>query len=81
MVKVIRGSQVRKAKAKELNEWWKRKEAGLAAEVATQMAESWREDVAIMRDLSVIPLRQVKIGVPIEIVRCPDALKKPYNGR
>lgn len=72
---------MRKAKSSEISEWWKSKDAGLAAEVATQMAESWREDVAIMRDLSVIPLKQVKIGVPLEIVRCPDAFKKPYNGR
>ena len=64
-----------------IKEWWKSKDAALASEVATQMSESWREDVAIMRDLSVIPLKQVKIGVPLEIVRCPDAFKKPYNGR
>jgi len=60
---------MRKAKKSTVNEWWESKDAKLAAEVATQMSELWREDVAIMRDLSVIPLRQVKIGVPMEVVR------------
>jgi len=43
-----------------------------------QTAEMLGEDMAIMSDLSVQPLRTAK-GIVLEIVRCPAALKKGSN--
>tara|TARA_A100001201_G_C4069167_1_gene195236 strand:- start:506 stop:646 length:141 start_codon:yes stop_codon:yes gene_type:complete len=39
------------------------------------MAEVLGEDMAIMSDLSTQPLTGAE-GIVLEIVRCPDALKK-----
>ena len=50
-------------------------DAQIAVEAATQTAEILGEDMAIMSDLSVQPLRTAK-GIVLEIVRCPAALKK-----
>lgn len=51
------------------------KDAQIAVEAATQMAETWGVDVAIMSDLSVKPLSEAT-GTVLEIVRCPAPLKK-----
>ena len=50
-------------------------DAQIAVEAAMQTAEMLGEDMAIMSDLSVKPLRNAK-GIVLEIVRCPAALKK-----
>lgn len=50
-------------------------DAQIAVEAAMQTAEMLGEDMAIMSDLSVQPLRSAK-GIVLEIVRCPAALKK-----
>ena len=50
-------------------------DAVIAVQAATQMAEIWGEDVAIMSDLHVKPLREA-VGTVLEIVRCPASLKK-----
>jgi len=49
-------------------------EAEIAVETAMQMAESKGEDMAIMSDLSVKPLREAT-GIKLEIVRCPAPFK------
>ena len=49
--------------------------AQIAVEAAMQTAEMLGEDMAIMSDLSVQPLRTAE-GIVLEIVRCPAALKK-----
>ena len=59
---------------------WQDEDVKIALQAATQMAERWGEDMAIMMDLSVRPLKEADTP-PLEIVRCPDAFKKPYNGR
>lgn len=51
------------------------KDAQIAVEAATQMAETWGVDVAIMSDLSVKPVYEAT-GTVLEIVRCPAPLKK-----
>jgi len=50
-------------------------DALVAVQSATQMAEVLGEDMAIMSDLSTQPLTGAE-GIVLEIVRCPDALKK-----
>ena len=50
-------------------------DAQIAVEAAMQTAEMLGEDMAIMADLSVQPLRTAE-GIVLEIVRCPAALKK-----
>lgn len=50
-------------------------DAQIAVEAAMQTAEMLGEDMAIMSDLSVKPLRTAE-GIVLEIVRCPAALKK-----
>lgn len=47
----------------------------LAIQAATQMAERFGEDMAIMQDLSVTTLWGVE-EPPLEIIRCPPAFKK-----
>jgi hypothetical protein len=59
---------------------WQDEDVKIALQAATQMAERWGEDMAIMSDLSVKPLREADTP-PLEIVRCPAALKKPDNER
>jgi len=59
---------------------WDDDDVRIALQAATQMAERWGEDMAIMGDLSVKPLREVE-GTPLEVVRCPAALKKVANKR
>ena len=49
--------------------------AQIAVEAAMQTAEMLGEDMAIMSDLTVQPLRTAE-GIVLEIVRCPAALKK-----
>jgi len=51
------------------------KDAQIAVETATQMAEAQGMDFAIMSDLSVKPLSEAT-GTVLEIVRCPAPLKK-----
>lgn len=50
-------------------------DALVAVQSATQMAEVLGEDMAIMSDLSTQPLTGAE-GIVLEIVRCPDVLKK-----
>lgn len=50
-------------------------DVALAIQAATQTAERLGEDVAIRQDLSVIPLWAAQ-EPPLEIIRCPAALKK-----
>ena len=50
-------------------------DALVAVQSATQMAEVLGEDMAIMSDLSAQPLTGAE-GIVLEIVRCPDVLKK-----
>lgn len=52
-----------------------RNDAVIAVQAATQMAEIWGEDVAIMSNLRIKPLREA-VGTVLEIVRCPASLKK-----
>lgn len=59
---------------------WSDEDARLALEAATQMAERWGEDMAIMSDLSVRPLKDAET-TPLEIVRCPAAFRKNANRR
>lgn len=59
---------------------WDDEDVRIALQAATQMAERWGEDMAIMSDLSVRPLRECD-DPPLEIVRCPEALKKVANKR
>jgi hypothetical protein len=47
----------------------------IALEAATQMAERFGEDMVIQQDLSVTTLWAAQ-EPPLEIVRCPAALKK-----
>jgi len=51
----------------------------IAVQAATQMAERFGEDVAIMTDLSVLLLREADSPF-IEIIRCPAALRKKSAG-
>lgn len=51
----------------------------IAVQAATQMAERFGEDVAIMDNLSVLLLREVSSPC-IEIIRCPAALRKKSAG-
>ena len=51
------------------------KDARIAVEAATQMAEARGMDFAIMSDLSVKPVYEAT-GTVLEIVRCPAPLKK-----
>ena len=50
-------------------------DAKIAIEAAMQMAERLGEDIAVMSDLSTIPLRKAN-GIILEIIRCPSHLKK-----
>jgi hypothetical protein len=50
-------------------------DVALAIQAATQTAERLGEDMAIRQDLSVIPLWAAE-EPPLEIIRCPAALKK-----
>jgi hypothetical protein len=59
---------------------WQDEDVTIALQAATQMAERWGEDMAIMSDLSVRPLKEADTP-PLEIVRCPAALKKAANRR
>lgn len=59
---------------------WQDEDVRIALQAATQMAERWGEDMAIMSDLSVKPLKEVDTP-PLEIVRCPAIFKKPDNKR
>jgi len=51
----------------------------IAVQAAMQMAERFREDVAIMDNLSVLLLREAD-SPSIEIIRCPAALRKKRTG-
>lgn len=51
------------------------KDVKIAIEAATQMAERFGEDMVIQQDLSVTTLWAAE-EPPLEIVRCPAALKK-----
>lgn len=51
------------------------KDVQIAIETAMQLAKSAGEDMAIMSDLSVKPLRIAR-GVTLEIVRCPKPFKR-----
>jgi len=51
----------------------------IAVQAATQMAERFGEDVAIMPNLSVLLLREAD-SPSIEIIRCPAALRKKSAG-
>lgn len=57
---------------------WQDEDVKIALQAATQMAQRWGEDMAIMSDLKVTPLRYVD-EPPLEIVRCPAAFKKDTN--
>lgn len=57
---------------------WQDEDVKIALQAATQMAQRWGEDMAIMSDLKVTPLRYVD-EPPLEIVRCPAAFKKETN--
>jgi hypothetical protein len=59
---------------------WQDDDVKIALQAATQMAERWGEDMAIMSDLSVRPLKEAD-DPPLEIVRCPAAFKKRDNER
>jgi hypothetical protein len=59
---------------------WQDDDVRIALQVATQLSERWGEDMAIMPDLSVKPMEEVDTP-PLEIVRCPAALKKAANRR
>lgn len=59
---------------------WTDDDVRVSLEAATQMAERWGEDMAIMSDLSVRPLKDVDTA-PLEIVRCPAAFRKSANSR
>lgn len=50
----------------------------VAVQAAMHMAERFGEDVAIMRDLSVLLLKEAD-SPSIEIVRCPAALRRKTN--
>ena len=50
----------------------------IAVQAAMQMAERFGEDVAIMRDMSVLLLREAD-SPSIEIIRCPAALRRKTN--
>jgi len=50
----------------------------IAVQAAMQMAERFGEDVAIMRDMSVLLLREAE-SPSIEIIRCPAALRRKTN--
>ena len=50
----------------------------VALQAATQMAQRWGEDMAIMPDLKAVALRYAD-EPPLEIVRCPAAFKKETN--
>ena len=53
--------------------------AMIAVEMAMQKAERLGEDIAVMSDLSIIPLKNTLADDCIlEIIRCPDHLKKQY---
>ena len=54
---------------------WQDEDVKIALQAATQMAERLGKDVAIMGDLSVRLLKDTD-EAPLEIVRCPAALKK-----
>lgn len=54
---------------------WQDEDVKIALQAANQMAERWGKDVAIMSDLSVRLLKHAD-ETPLEIVRCPAALKK-----
>jgi hypothetical protein len=54
---------------------WQDEDVKIALQAASQMAERWGKDVAIMSDLSVRLLKDTD-ETPLEIVRCPAALKK-----
>ena len=51
-------------------------DASIAVQAATAMSERFGIDVAIMADLEVIPLKEAE-EPPLEIVRCPAALRRP----
>ena len=54
---------------------WQDEDVSIALQAATQVAERLGEDMAIMMDLSVRPLRDAD-EPPLEIVRCPHAFKR-----
>ena len=54
---------------------WQDEDVRIALQAATKMAERLGKDVAIMGDLSVRLLKDTD-EAPLEIVRCPAALKK-----
>ena len=50
-------------------------DAQIAVEAAMQMAERLGEDIAVMSDLSTLPIKEAD-GIILEIIRCPSHLKK-----
>ena len=50
-------------------------DAQIAVEAAMQMAERLGEDIALMSDLSPLPIKEAD-GIILEIIRCPSCLKK-----
>jgi hypothetical protein len=62
----------------EITGWFREYEledVKLAIQAAMQMAERFGEDFGIGQDLSVKPLWSFS-EPPLEIIRCPEALKK-----
>lgn len=51
-------------------------DAKIAVEAAMQMAERLGEDIAVMSDLSTVPLKDAGAGIILEIIRCPACLKQ-----
>ena len=49
-------------------------DAAVAMQAAVMMSERFGQDMAIMADLAVVPLKDAE-EPPLEIVRCPFALK------
>ena len=50
-------------------------DAQIAVQAAMQTAEMLGEDMAIMSDLSILPIKEAD-GIVLEIIRCPYYLKK-----
>ena len=50
-------------------------DAQIAVQAAMQMAERLGEDIAVMSDLSTLPIKEAD-GIILEIIRCPSHLKK-----
>ena len=51
-------------------------DARIAVETAMQMAERLGKDIAVMSDLSAVPLKDAGAGIILEIIRCPAYLKQ-----